>query len=475
MNDYFSTVRSGLAAAVEQRAHLPWWRRVRLRHGRALAVVFAVLVVASPGVAAVSGLFSQGQPNPTGPVSSGVRDGIVRAGDSRLLPIKVPDLQGGPPWGLRLVSTTRGETCVQLGRVQNGQLGSLGIADAWNNDHKFHAIPPSAMAAMDCGATDAVGHGFVNTGILGASDSASLASLSTMLGEPWLSGPAASGCKLAGSRAQAPPSWPICPAGSNRIIFYGLLGPDAVSVTYRTPSGGLATERTVRGVGAYLLVFPYNGKTCAEYDRTAGMTRSCDGDIGSTSPGPMLPGAITEVSYTHGRSCELSGRAQLCPAVGWVPFKVKHVSREEVATAVHVRIFPAGSYGCPNKLGLGCDGILQRSPSREVPIQWTFAARVAVTKSGTSYGWNLQVPNGCGPVGETFAPSFATSFATDSNIRAGQTLRYSTFLPASCHGTYRLTVQFNAQTPNAPSGNSGTGPRGPSDSIPVGKASFTIR
>ena len=355
------------------------------------------------------------------------------------------------------MKTTRGETCVQLGRVQNGQLGSLGIADAWNNDHKFHAIPPSAMAAQDCGATDAVGHGFVNIGILGESDSASL-------GGPWLSGPAASGCKLAGSGGPAPASWPICPAGSNRIIFYGLLGPDAVSVTYRTPSGGLATERTVRGVGAYLLVFPYNGKTCAEYDQAAGMSRSCNGDIGSTSPDPMLPGAITEVSYTHGRSCELSGRAQQCPVVGWVPFKVKHVSREEVATAVHVRIFPAGMYGCPNRLGLGCDGILRQSPSREVPIQWTFTARVAVTNSSTSYGWSLQAPNGCGSVGG--------SGATSSNIRAGQTIRYSTFLSASCHGTYLLTVEFNAQTPNAPSGNSGPEP---SDSIPVGKASFTIR
>jgi hypothetical protein len=177
----------------------------------------------------------------------------------------------------------------------------------------------------------------------------------------------------------------------------------------------------------------------------------------------MLPGAITEVSYTHGRSCELSRRAQLCPAVGWVPFQVKHVSREEVATAVHVRVFPAGSYGCPNKLGFGCDGILMKSPSREVPIQWTFTARVAVTNSSTSYDWNLQAPNGCGPVGG--------SGASSSNIRAGQILRYSTFLPASCHGTYRLTVQFNAQTPNAPSGNSGPEP---SEPIPVAKASFTI-
>jgi len=53
----------------------PWWTRVRLTHGRALAAVFAALVVASPAVATVSGLFSQGQPNSTGPTSPGRLDG----------------------------------------------------------------------------------------------------------------------------------------------------------------------------------------------------------------------------------------------------------------------------------------------------------------------------------------------------------------------------------------------------------------
>jgi hypothetical protein len=179
----------------------------------------------------------------------------------------------------------------------------------------------------------------------------------------------------------------------------------------------------------------------------------------------MLPGAITEVSYTHGRSCELSGTAQPCPAVGWVPFKVKHISREEVGTAIHVRVFPVGSYGCPNKLRIGCDGIIFESPSREVPVQWSFAARVAVTNRRTSYAWNLQRPAGCPPVGNGM---------WDSNIRAGQTLRYSLFLPASCHGTYRLTVAFNAQTTEEPNDALGGGSGGPWDSIPVGQASFTI-
>jgi hypothetical protein len=247
VSDYFSTVRQGLAEAVKRRAHLRWYQRLRVPHGRPLALVLAAFAVATPAVGAVSGWFSQGRPDSTGPVSSGTLFGVVRPGDSRMLPIRVADPQGGPPWGLRLVRTTRGDTCVQLGRVQDGQLGSLGIDDAWDNDHEFHAIPPSARDAQDCGSTDAAGHGFVNRGISGERTSANL-------GGDWITGPQASGCRLPVGGGD--PSLPYCPKGANRIVFYGLLGPDAVSITYRTPGGGLATQRTVGGVGAYLLVFP---------------------------------------------------------------------------------------------------------------------------------------------------------------------------------------------------------------------------
>ena len=90
------------------------WRRRRRPDLALVAVGLSVLVVVAMVVgalallhyggateessAAFSGPFSQGQPNPTGPISPGLLDGIVKAGDSRILPIKVPDLQGGPPW-----------------------------------------------------------------------------------------------------------------------------------------------------------------------------------------------------------------------------------------------------------------------------------------------------------------------------------------------------------------------------------------
>jgi hypothetical protein len=524
MSDYFSTVRQGLADAAGRRAHLRWYRRLHVPHSRSLAVVLAALVVAAPALAAVSGWFSQGQPDSTGSPSPETLFGVVRPGHSRMLPIRVADPQGGPAWGLRLVRTTRGDTCVQLGRVQNGQLGSLGIADAWDNDHQFHPISPSASDAQDCGSTDAAGHGFVNRGVLGESASANL-------GGDWITGPQASGCRLPVRGGD--PSRPLCPTGSNRIVFYGLLGPNAVSITYRKPGGGLATERTVGGVGAYLLVFPYNAATCAEYDRAGGSAISCDGESeGDASP--VVPGAVTEVTFTGGRTCNLTQPARLeaayrafrraavatlgrpsigptnsgrtsgnakwlaayrrllagflarehltlaqfqhelgpagrqCPAVGWVALKATKVTAAEVASPIRVREFPVGVYGCPNKLRLpgGCDGVTAR-PSRQVPVEWSFNARLPVTHDHSWYEWSLQYPSGCAAGGE--------SFATYSNIRAGQTLRYSTFLPATCHGTYQLTVGFMAQAPQGQtSANGGGGFPGHDSSIVVGRASLTI-
>jgi hypothetical protein len=462
MSDYFSTVREGLAQAVTQRAHLRWYRRLRVPHGRPLALVLAALVVATPAVGAVAGWFSQGRPDSTGPVSSGTLFGVVKPGHSRILPLRVADAQGGPPWALRLVRTTRGDTCVLLGRVQNGQLGSLGIADAWDNDHKFHAIPPSARSAQDCGSTDAAGHGFVSRGTLGESASANL------VGD-FIAGPQASGCRL--SVGGGNPSRPICPKGANRIVFYGLLGPDAVSITYRKPGGGLATQPTSGGVGAYLLVFPYNAATCAEYDQTASSSVSCNGES-EAGVSPVVPGAVTKVAYTHGRTCSLTENAQSlllprCPAIGYVPFTAKKVTDAPVASPVHVREFPIGVYGCPNKLRLpsGCDGVTEDA-SHELPVEWSFQARLPVTNSHSWYEWFLQPPQGCGSGGE--------SSATFSNIHAGQLLRYSTFLPASCRGTYQITAAFIAQAPPGQSVNRGGGFPGRDGSIMIGRARFTI-
>lgn len=172
MNDYFDELEQALKDAVARRAHLRWFSRLRLplRH-RGLVIGLATLVVAAPAVAAVgaaSGWFSPGKPDIYYPasVTSGLGK-VLKKGD-RLLPIRVPDPDGGPAWGMRLVTTSRGDTCVQVGRVEDGQIGALGIDGAWNDDHQFHEIKPNDGLADICGATDGAGNGFANQVAYGA-------------------------------------------------------------------------------------------------------------------------------------------------------------------------------------------------------------------------------------------------------------------------------------------------------------------
>jgi hypothetical protein len=161
------------------------------------------------------------------------------------------------------------------------------------------------------------------------------------------------------------------------------------------------------------------------------------------------------------------GPVPQCPAVGWVPFKAAKVTTTEVASPVHVREFPVGVYGCPNKLRLPmpCNGVTE-APSRELPVEWSFEARLPVTNSRSWYEWSLQAPQGCGSGGE--------GFSTYSNIHADQILRYSTFVRATCHGTYQIIVGFMAQAPPGQNDN-GVGFLGGDGSVVVGRASFTIR
>jgi hypothetical protein len=513
MSDYFSDVRQGLGDAVERRAHLRWYSRLRLAHGRPLAIVFAALVIATPAVGAVTNWFSFGKPDATPRIAPGDIFGVVKPGASKLLSLRVSDPQGGPAWGLRLVRTNKGNTCVQLGRIEAGQLGSLGIDDSWNNDHRFHAISPNAAYADDCGNTDAAGHGYGNWAQHGVTAAAN----PTFDGS---GGAQDTGCKLRGWGG--PPSWPYCPTGSERIVAYGLLGPDATSFTYRNLSGGLTTQRTVGGVGAYLFVFPYNRRTCDRYDQS---TSDCSGEqISGLTPSPYV---ITAIHYRNGRVCRVSPPARLssaykafnrrvaalpllrsqkrryarfdrlweaflrdqrmtavqfgmamrptCRAVGWVPFKSRHLTAAMVKTPITLRIFPFGTYACPKHVaptgrcnyGVMRNGV--RYGTRVVPVEWSFMARIAVTSDRSWYGWELDYPRGCGAGGE--------GSTTHSRIRSGQVLRYSTFVGPKCRGTYRLVVGY---MPDAPPGmpldrgmDALTTGRG--GSLLVGRATFTIR
>ena len=72
--------------------------------------------------------------------------GVPTDQGGRLLALRVPDPAGGPPWGLRIVDTTRGMQCLQAGRVVGDQLGLLGQDGISGDDGRFHPLPPATRS-----------------------------------------------------------------------------------------------------------------------------------------------------------------------------------------------------------------------------------------------------------------------------------------------------------------------------------------
>jgi hypothetical protein len=89
--------------------------------------------------------------------------GAPVAGSAHLLSLRVPDSAGGPPWGLRVVQTTRGYECVELGRVLNRRLGVLGQDGWFGDDHRFHPMPASVFDSEACGLIGSAGYALAGT------------------------------------------------------------------------------------------------------------------------------------------------------------------------------------------------------------------------------------------------------------------------------------------------------------------------
>ena len=46
---------------------------------------------------------------------------------------------------MRIEHTTRGQLCMQVGRVDGGRLGELGVDSAFGSDGRFHALPATVL------------------------------------------------------------------------------------------------------------------------------------------------------------------------------------------------------------------------------------------------------------------------------------------------------------------------------------------
>ncbi|MGO9489860.1 MAG: hypothetical protein ACLQBB_12630 [Solirubrobacteraceae bacterium] len=282
-----------------------------LRAGRLAAVLPAVvlLLVASTIALAATGVILTGSSvPPTAGLGPYAGAGLPLPGQSKLLPLQVADPEGGLPWGMRVVHTTRGLVCVQIGRVQDGQLGELGIDGAYHDDGRFHPVGPGVLPAYAGGASEG--------GVTSERGSCVLADGDvTGNGEAWGSAVAAEFTGVSENAAFGLRGGPGA-AQDRRDIAYGILGPHALSVSYRD-GDAIHTEHVAPGVGAYLIV----------QKAPVGSSQQGQGEApGTDTPGegPGTSGVLTVITYDlHGKICEngynaaTGGHARIlhpCPA-----------------------------------------------------------------------------------------------------------------------------------------------------------------
>ena len=192
--------------------------------------------------------------------------------------------------------TTRGLTCVSLGRVDYGTIGVLGIDGAFGDDDRFHPLSLNYLVNLGCDVTDAAGRGFVNVGLRDVPASGLWGERPTSVGG---CAPTAAAAAVATAVARrfrehsGVSSQAVCPAADMREIYFGLLGPDAESIRYLLPDGAERSSRVMKGSGAYLIVLPL----------TAGAGNPmASGDNGGPN---VAAGEITQVRCRDGHVCRV--------------------------------------------------------------------------------------------------------------------------------------------------------------------------
>jgi hypothetical protein len=129
-----------------------------------VALAIPLLLVLSTVALAATGVIRIGAPAEKGSrFAPPLRGGGLVKGTVRLLQIATPDPAGGPPWGMRVLSTKAGEGCVQVGRLLDGKLGALGRDNAFGDDGQFHEFALESLTARHaCTLLDGNGRIFLN-------------------------------------------------------------------------------------------------------------------------------------------------------------------------------------------------------------------------------------------------------------------------------------------------------------------------
>ncbi len=409
--------------------------------GVSVGVVLVVLAVAlrigghqASSSAAVPTVLPFGSSlNPSGPT------GVIAS--SVQLAAIVPDPEGsGPSWEIKTYRVTGDMTCFQVGREQSGRIGAVGASGSFGNDGRFHPFTFSNVGFGTCVPNDAHQHAFANVAYANAPASASGEPCPTFAGGFPPHMPARVKARLAAQGHGAG-----CEPRNQRLVAFGLLGPDATSVTYRT-AHGTATARTHGPDGAYLIVESVDPAICGNQCKYSG---------GGNGTAMSLPiGLIDTITYRdaptcHGPPLTNNGlalqRFDRCRDVGYVAPPHPRVTEAGVASPVHVQPMPARYYCArngisrPDVLWVPFDGRVPKGYSRItgvgllVYISWI--AREPVTNlNDSTYSIQVTNPARCGG-GQGLS-------STQTLIRAGTRITREINLSSNCAGTYHGTVLY---------------------------------
>lgn len=394
------------------------WRPNRLR---LLIISLAALLVTTTIALAAGGVIPIGSSVPPTKLHADRGLGVpVKAGGSRLLPMRVADPVGGLPWGMRIVRTGRELVCLQVGRVQGSMLGELGIDGAFHDDGELHPLPASALPGKLGGTVPYVSNGNTQCALAGQAIATGITMPTSAIGQLPRSAKAI-------ARREAMPKRDM------RSVYFGLLGPQAVSVTYRDAAGGERTQPVVSGSGAYLIVLPANPKQSFN----PGTLITAYGDV---APGPREP--IEKIAYRiDGKLCER----------GFTYVRGSHGAWLRKGPAADVaHLCPTARYRSPTggmrrvELHRPLHTHLQIDSEDVVTgLRISFQAPYAVRSARSSYGVFLpQV--GCHPKPEKPGAEGGAGYSLTSNVRKGATvstvIRYPFRVRHLC-GRKAVTVQ----------------------------------
>lgn len=345
-----------------------------------------------------------------------------RPASAQLLAISVPDPGGGLPWGMRVVRTTRGLVCVQTGRLLDGRLGVLGRDGEFEDDGLFHELPVGVLDPDTC--SQPAEHALYRAEMPAAGS---------------LPGPTRA-CLAPGEPRTTGSDLPPCPAQDERTVAFGVLGPHAVSVSYKV-DGHVRTTATIGSLGAYLIVLPPSRERSGAW-----ALGSSSGPLG-TFPIETQSSLVSTLVFRFGdHRCQTGDERQ--------PGGSPACTRSNTRTPIFAPFIPRGLHA---RIALTAHGT-----AGGYDLDLTFVAPVAVFDASTAYGVQVTLPRerACGHGG-------LSGQSIERDLARGQLVHVTEFVaqPPGCHGVVHGRVIFGRQ-PDAFTG--------PVDSEVIGRFSFDL-